>query len=242
MSVKKVIRTENTLFKNSQCLLVEYSDVLKTPFFLLMSACRQSSMVGKIFDLSEIKDKSISELYLWYLHRKNFNPYRDFKIITEIENFDDGFYDYLLKAHLNTSEVYYNTNTELLFSKVLKDLLHSNDSNFLHKVIIYDEFGNSHTEEDVKRLYHSDSISVSFMTGDFKEVLKQVPNDSSYVLADMTRINDMIEMNRLNYSSILIPYEFDYNIDQDVMSYKVDLEDLEKEYTFKINFFKNTLV
>ena len=58
----------------------------------------------------------------------------------------------------------------------------------------------------------------------------------------MTRINDMIEMNRLNYSSILIPYEFDYNIDQDAMSYKVDLEELEKEYTFKINFFKNTLV
>lgn len=242
MEIKKVIRTEDTLFKNSQCLFVEYSDILKAPFLLLLRVIQSSKVCNTIFDLSFIKEKNLAELYLWYLHRKNFNPYREFPIKTEIENFDDGFYDYLLREHLNSAEVCYQENTELAFSVILKNLLKENDSHFIHRVVIYDEYNEKFVKDDVSRLYQSSRIQVEVRSGDFKSAIANIPNDSSYVLADINRILDLKDVNKLNLSSILLPYDYDYNFYPESKSYKIDLESLSKEFTFKINFFENKVV
>lgn len=242
MDVKKVIRTENTLFKNSQCLFVEYSDILKTPFFLLMRALQQADNFKKVFDISKIEKMSIGELYIWYIHRNNFNPLRDFKVIADVENYDDGFYDYIFRENLASSDIFYNENTELIFSNILKNVLKENDSNFIHKVIIYDEFGNEFTKRDVETNYVSDKIRVEFRLGDFKDAIHDIPRDSSYIISDINRIKSLDEMNKLEYSSLLLPYEFDYNIDKNLERYKVDIEELAKTKTFKINFFKNMVL
>lgn len=242
MEIKKVIRTENTIFKNSQCLVVEYSDVLKTPFFLLLNAIQKSSVMGKIFDLSEIQNMNIAELYLWYIRRKNFNPYKDFRVIAEVENYDDNFANFMLEANLKSSDIFYSNDTELVFSGILKDLLRENDSNFLHKVIIYEEYGNDYVKHDIEKNYHSDRIDVEYRTGNFKSILSQIPRDSSYVISDIYRIRDLDEMDKLSYSSILIPYDFYYNIDFETKQYKLDIDALSKEKTFKLSFFKNSVI
>lgn len=242
MEIKKVIRTENTIFKNSQCLVVEYSDVLKTPFFLLLNAIQKSSVMGKIFDLSEIQNMNIAELYLWYIRRKNFNPYKDFRVIAEVENYDDNFANFMLETNLKSSDIFYSNDTELVFSGILKDLLRENDSNFLHKVIIYEEYGNDYVKHDIEKNYHSDRIDVEYRTGNFKSILSQIPRDSSYVISDIYRIRDLDEMDKLSYSSILIPYDFYYNIDFETKQYKLDIDALSKEKTFKLSFFKNSVI
>lgn len=242
LEVKKVIRTENTLFKNSQCLFVEYSDILKTPFFLLLRAIQSSSVCKKIFDLSAIEHLDFGRLYLWYLSRKHFNPYREFPVIGEVENFDDNFFDYIIKAHLESSELFYSENTELLFSSILKDTLQENDSNLIKRVIVYDEFGGKFFEEDVAKLYPSSRIRVECRTGDFLSAIQNLPQDSTYVLSDIHRILDLKQMGKLDYSSILIPYDYQYNYNPSGKSYTIDLEELQKTNTFKINLFRNSIL
>lgn len=244
MSIKKVIRTENTLFKNSQCLFVEYSDILKMPYFLLLRSVQSSTNMGKLFDLSEIKNLKLADTYLWYLKRNEYNIYKNFKLLqTPTCEVNDEFYNYILQEQLKASEFFYSNESELAFSQILKNLLQEYDNNFIHQVIIYDQFGNDFSKRDVEKEYGSNNhIRVEYRSGDFKSAIKDVPKDSSYVIADITRINDMTVCDKLEGASIMIPYDFDYNINIDTSKFKVDYEELQKSKSFKINFFKNMII
>ena len=78
------------------------------------------------------------------------------------------------------------------------------------------------------------------MNGKFEDLVKIIPQDSTYVFSDIEKVNDLVKMNRLNLSCVLIANGLRYNfMENDSSKLKVDLEELSKKYIFKYSFFDN---
>ena len=67
---KKVILTNNSPFLNTDCIFVEYNDVIKSPFFVLLNYIKDTDALKELYDLSDIAELNLEELYEWYLGRE----------------------------------------------------------------------------------------------------------------------------------------------------------------------------
>lgn len=228
---KNIYVGKNEIFYNSQCMFVEYQDIIKMPMFILLMAIRNNENISHVFDTREIESLDTAELFEWYVNRKNINFFKDIPLIITDKKIPENFYDTLLEDYLSITDEFYTNNSELSFSHVIHKIVNQKD--LVKRIIIYNNTKNVHIENDVHRMYGDD---VEFLFGDFRELISQIPNDSTFVFSDINKINIMAEMNKLNYSSILIPTGYRYNM-IDNNNYKVNFDELSKEFVFKYNFF-----
>lgn len=67
------MRKQESVFLNSECMVVEYHDVLKMPWYILLTVINQNNALRELANINLIEDLSTTELFEWYYHRKNRN-------------------------------------------------------------------------------------------------------------------------------------------------------------------------
>jgi hypothetical protein len=236
----KLIYTNNKVFNNSKCMFIEYHDVLRSPYFLFLYYMKNIEVFRKIFDFSPMGE-SIEENYEWYINREYFNPFmslpieegfteKSFKDDTELAIWLNEFFN---GEYINTNKAFDTTRYELKFSNTLRAII--NKKLLVDKFIVYSEVVDEVLYKDVRENYGKDIVIVN---GDIEEVLKTVPEDTTYVFSRLTRLLDLQDCNKLNFSSVLIADRYRYNYD-DEGKFIINIEDLFKTNLFKIDFFDN---
>ena len=228
--------TENVFF-NSKCLFVEYNDIIKMPMFMVLLAVYNNEMVNSIFDLSEIWGYPPEALFEWYVNRKERNIFMNFpiKVLSNEGKSREQICHEMLNDLLSMSESLYCSEAELSFSKVIKTIM--TQKMLVQKIVVYNEYDNQFIRDDLIKLYGD---NVEFMNGKFETVIDSIPTDSTFVFSDINKVNRLIEMNRINMSSLAIPSNFRYNRDpNDIRKWRVDFDTLMKTFVFKYNFFNN---
>ena len=221
------------VFYNSECLFVEYNDVISCPWYVLLCFVKNNEGVEAMFDTTEIRDLNYEELMEWYIYRKYRNIYKNLPLRGG-RAMSDKELDKFLYDQMTFSESFYTTNIALTFSVTLKYA--SQQKMLIKKIVIYSEYMNDFLRSEIKEKYPDAFI----MDGDFREVLKEIPMDSTFILSDLNKVNIMAEEKHLNYSSIIIPDGFRYNLmPHDSSKYIADIDELHKKYVFKLDFFNN---
>lgn len=231
----KVFTTFNSPFLNTDALIIEYNDILRPLGFDLLRVLRTSDVINQIFDIDKIINMTDEELYEWYLYRDKINVLLNFDIVSEI------FY----KDYPNKEEFVYdffNTEIELLdipsignklvFYNSIKSIVHHD---LIKRVYVYYDDYNEVIERDIRENFGN---NVKFIYGDFKEALLEnnIGKNTSYIISDILKIEDIKDLDLLNYSSILINEVYMYNIGEDDEP-MVDIDKLLEDYIFKIFFF-----
>lgn len=238
MDVKKVFRDNNTLFYNSQCLCVEYHDVISIPWFTMLAFIKNTSSFNNIFKIYEISDYDLTGLLEWYIYRKHRNVFKSIGILDNIDNLPNDWYDKLLEKAMSISDDIYRIPTNLKFLSTLRLLL--SDATMINQVIIYSENQEPMIENTLNQYFSKVSAKVKYMNGKFDDLVKLIPRDSTYVFSDIEKVNSLVNADKLNLASVLIVNGLRYNYkEEDHTKLKVNLEELSKKYLFKYAFFDN---
>ena len=226
---QKVFRTIDGFFYNSQCLFIEYHDILNVPWLSLLTLTRESKMIKDLFNLGEIEHYEYDALFEWYVYRTHRNIFDEFIPNKDINT--DAFLNALMNAP--NAGYFHKLNIEMPFLNATKNIV---NSGFVKKVVIYTE----NKEVGVREFINTNICSglVSYMFGDLTECLKDIPVDSTYVFSDVMKINNLIESNHINYSSFMIASDLRYNYkEDDKTALKIDIDKLSETYVFKPAFF-----
>lgn len=242
----KIFLARDTPFLNSDLLFVEYFDVIKSPLFILFSSAIENDALNMIFDLSEFKDKSVEELYEWYVKRKRVNLFHNLPIkedaYVDIFQSDDDklmeWIDEIIEGGLNNIPELCN-GYELNFQYTLHHI--NKDRKILKRVIVYTPF---YSETILKDLSTTFGDGVEYVYGDIDSVLQSekfnITSNSTFVFADAGNVYALENANLLDYSSILIADKYGYNYNNYTDEFpKYDFLKLRKEHIFKLDFFNN---
>lgn len=240
---QKVIMTYDSTFLNSDAIFVEYDDVLNCPFFNLLLNVKDNQALSLLFDLSEISDFSLEELYEWYLNRKEPNillnlPVRQGVIESFFNNDEDTFiswcYEFLYSELDEIPQLLDEPGTKLNFHNIFKTLL---DKKMVKRVYVYSNDYSERLKEEIVEEY---GTNVKYVTGKISEIIKEenITNNSTFVFSDIRNILELEEANVLGLSSVVVADRYGYNY-QDEKNLIVDMERLSKENVFKLDFFNN---
>ena len=239
MSDEKIVyRGTDTFFYNSQCLFIEYHDVISMPWFTMLLFTKNTAAFKKIFKIDDIEYYDVAGLLEWYIYRKHRNVFKSIGVVDENAELPDVAYESLLEKAMNITEDFYNVNTGLRFLSTLRLLL--TESNMVKQVIVYSENNEPTIEQSLDRYFSKLGTRVKYMSGNFPDIVKMIPQDSTYVFSDIEKVNTLVELNKLNLSTVLIVNGLRYNyLENDRTKLKVDIDALSKDYFFKYSFFDN---
>lgn len=235
-----VFRGVDTLFYNSQCLFIEYHDVISIPWFSMLEITKKNQNFMKIFKMEEILNYSTLDLLEWYIYRKHRNVFKSIGTREEFEDVDDSFFNEFLQNCMNSSKDIYKINTKLNFLNSLQILL--DEPGLVKKVIIYSENNEPGIEYMIKNIYFKNKYSkIQYMYGNFNDMISLIPRDSTYVFSDIEKVNVLKDNDKLALSSVLIANGFRYNYElNNNKKLKVDIDKLlTKDCIFKYGFFNN---
>lgn len=221
--------TSKNIFFNSECVFIEYYDIIKSPWYVLLSVIAQNEKIKEILDLSQIEYLDSNGLYEWYVNRNNRNFLEDLHGKKYLPDLDT-----LLEV-LMENKVFYETDTKLNTVRVVNTIL---EQKLTKELIIYTEKENQFVKDDIERLFPKKNIK--YLYGEFREILKQIPSDTTYFLSDFNKVIDLSEENHLNFSSLVLPYDYSYNFYINEKNEKVpniDFTYLGKDHIFKYTFF-----
>lgn len=244
-SNNKVFLASDTPFLNSDLLFVEYLDVLKSPLFLLLQTLKENPFLNTIFNLEEIRNMQLDELYKWYVNRKEFDIFHNFPVF-------DNAYNELFNGNVDDMDEWCNTiilkELETIPS-LISDEFRLNfyqtlvtaalDKNIVKDIIIYTPWYSYAIEQEVEYNFPE---RVTYAGGDLLETLKDpslnIGRNSTFVFSDASKIYTLEEANLLGYSSVIIADKYGYNYNEDG-EFKYDLSEQVKTNLFKLNFFDN---
>jgi len=236
-----IVKTNDGAFINSKAIFVEYNDVIKCPFFVMLNQMKADSNFNTLFDLDGIKNMNIVELNYWYNNRKHQNIFRCFELRDKVfDNYFNGsiaeydeFIEDLPENELKTFPDFISYPSYLNFAEILKTAI---ETKAVSTVYIYNEFYNEVLEQDIKESYPS----AKFVYGNLKEVLnnKDISKDTTYVFSDIEKIKCLEETKRLTNVSVLLAEKFGYNYNRD-NKYKVDVNEIYSDYLFRMDGFDN---
>lgn len=238
MTQKTVYRGNDTLFYNSQCLFVEYHDVISMPWYTMLWFTKNSNAFKDLFKINEISDYDINGLLEWYVYRKHRNVFKSIGTIDENANIPDEVYDIILDKAMKISDDIYRIPVFLKFLSTLRLL--ASDASMVKEIIIYSEKNEPMIETVLKQYFSKLGSKIKYMHGNFEDMVNIIPKDSTYVLSDIEKVNTIAKMDKINLSSILIVNGLRYNyMEDDPTKLKIDFESLTEKYLFKYSFFDN---
>lgn len=235
---KKVFRAKDTMFENSQCLFIEFNDVVAMPYLSLLFHVRKSPRLNQIFNMDELNSYNVEGLFEWYRFRKTFNPFESIPVRENIsiERLGADFCDKLLNAYLNASYSFYQINTDLAFKETLDTFLKARG--LVKSIYFYSRNEESMINTYIDKTFPTAYGKIKYVFGDINDVLKDIPSDTTYVFSDIENINSLIDLKRLNCCSILISNGFRYNYTyDDPHKLKIDIAKLNENYIFNYSFF-----
>lgn len=233
---KTVLRGIDTLFYNSQCVFVEFHDVLAMPYVALLAFGKNRESFSKLFDMRQIEYCDLPGLIEWYVNRPYQNILKCLTYINEETSITDDMIDELLSNFMNHCPELYTIDTSLKFLSVLRLLV--SDKGLVKRFVVYSE----REESGIKVMlnHYFEEGKVQYLHGKFEDTIGLIPKDSTFVFSDIEKVQKLADMKRLSYSTVLIPAGLRYNKKKDdPEKLKVDFHELSKEHLFKYSFFDN---
>lgn len=217
----------SNLFYNSEYLFIEYNDIIKAPSIRLLQLCKLNPMLRDIMDFSIIDLLNYEGLCEWYKYRKNRNPFKE--LMYNNINISDDELDEILYCELNTDYRFFDYSDELVFTKALNIIIRQK---LVKNILIYSEKECANIKTDINNLF---GTHVFYKYGEFKNIIETIPNDTTFILSDINKVNIIKDNNKLNFSTIIIPNDYRYN-KLNMNDFKIDFVELNKDYVFKYGF------
>lgn len=238
----KLCTTFDGVFLNSRSIFIEYLDIIKSPYYMmLLLFARHRELLPDVFDQTPLmnftddSEESIMALTDWYYDRKNQNFLYDLLKPDAISGTSFNDIDGFLNAGLHDCQDLLDTCEPLNIVEVINSLVYK-DSLLVPSIYIYYPYPNEWIERDTLSLFDNKE-GFHFITGDIMEVLKDIPQDSTYIFSDITNIECLIELDKLNYSSILCAIDYQYSRGDGDNDWVLDIEELMEKFIFKFNPF-----
>ena len=221
-----VIRSSGKFFLNSDCLFIEFNDIMQFPMYRYLQVISWSKKMEDILNLAKLDGLDDAMMLYWYFNRKNQNILKDLlKVLMYDDDVDRFIYDQMAKPELNglyTLDID-SFSVNAFITKLVTE-------KFNTSIKVYYPVDNVNIRNMLTAIWKD---KVEFVYGDLVSIIKELPIDTTYIFSDITKINAVIEADHLNFSSIGIPIEFKYNYEGEKL--KIDIDQLGKEYTFKFN-------
>lgn len=219
---------ENTIFYNADYIVIEYIDLIKSPYLLLLDQIRKNPKINEIMNIDEIDFLSDDGLYEWYRNRKHQNFFIDLNRYPD--QISEESLNKLLEDQIGLSEYFYKKAVLLPLGGALKVMKRQGIAG---EIIIYFPHHNDFAKADLE-----DKLNEKFNFMDnFDEILDMTKENSTYFLSNIDLINKLKEKNYLQFSSITLPIEYRYN-KKNMDEFKIDLEALYKEHPFKLTYMR----
>ena len=229
------------LFTNSQSLVIEYHDVIRATWFGLLTTMVNYGAMKELFDVSNLSSLNDIELFEWYIHRRHQNFFMDIDCIPPFPSEEEYLkfmnsisYDSLRLENL------YRFPFVLNAQEILRGFL-SMYSDLIKHIYIYegsDPRQNIHLEKEMQE--NVPGKEYTFLYGDFGECIRGINRDATYMISDITKLQTIADMGRLECASVLIADGYRYNyMEDDSTKLKVDIEQLQRNIPCKISFFNN---
>lgn len=228
------ICTSDSIFLNSDVLFVEYSDIIRhVNFSVLVSISRICKRFENIFDINKILGLTDTSLWEFYYNRDYQNVLFDLLPNYKIGEIENETIDSMLNDLITAiGDEGIRISPNLNFANVLYNI--SNEGDIVKKIVVWYPYNNSIIENDIKQTYPH---HVDFIYGPIDDVLRDLSGSITYVFSDITNVLLLKELDKLNLSSILVPYHYMYN--ELNGKCKVDIDYLLENNVFKFNFFDN---
>lgn len=238
---KMLYRAYDGLFMNSKVLFVEYTDIIRAPYLILLKLLSSSELpnggLKKPFDISPIKGLTSEELVLWYYQRKDQNPLVDLIPKDQLSQIKLSDIDAFMERQIESNPEVVDVAFPLNFTDVIGNLF-LGENQIADRVLIYHPIDNPVIRADVEKTFHD--MPVEFVYGDIGQIIKDFkPATATYVFSDVTNITVLADMGKLEQSSILVPAEYSYNFNEEG-EWKIDFGAYQKDTIFKIDFFYAT--
>lgn len=231
----------NSPFLNTDCLFIEYDDVIRSPSFMILQALLNTQALSDFFQFEIFSSYDTDELFEWYYSRKyknilwniplkqgilentfkndvvNFYKWCDVFINQETNSYPEIF----LKGHLN----FYNILSIFAQQSMVK------------KIYVWSEFENNAIRDDIDKSFGS---KVSYVFGlNLQQLLVEhkISSNSTFVFSNINNITSIKDADLLNYSSIVLAEYFGYNYDKN--KYNINIDKLREKYLFKFDTFDN---
>lgn len=220
--------SNDSIFKNADYIVIEYIDMVKSPYLLLLNAMRRNDKIREILKLEQVDNLDDISLYEWYINRKHQNFLIDLNRYPD-QITDEMLYD-LLDDQLSISSKFYEYANILGIGALLS--LKWCDK-LAKDIIIYHPHNNNYAEKDMDRVFNK---KFHFMNN-FEDVLDLAKANSTYFLSDINKIYTMKDKGFLKLSSITVPIEYRYN-KKNMNDFKLDFEELFKSDPFKLSYMR----
>ena len=241
MSKGNFILTYDSAFTCADNVFIEYHDIMRCIQFTIINFLRKNSIFKGLLDTSEIEDVPEAELYVWYISRENRNIFKNFEItdfFSNLSGFDgdpNKVYDFLdnflyIELDKLPSDIL-NYDNKLKFYDTMRTFLNMST---VKNIYIYSENYSKLIEEDVSSIHSG----IKYVYGDFKSVLEEnkIKSNTTFVFSDIEKINTLVELDILKFSTILMADQYRYNYDDDG-ELKVNVEKLADDHIFKLFFY-----
>ena len=223
------MRADN-MFINSTAVIVEYYDIIKSPWFTVLQVNKDNPHLAEDLDLSHIENLGDAELYEWYKTRHNINPFKD---LNTKGKFSDEELDGLMNAFINRNPAYVEQSHELEMVRALNTLF---KEKFTTSYYMYVPEKTPVIEGDVRKIFPD--VTFNFIYGDLIEGLKDVDMDCTYIFSDIKKVKLLAENKRLYCNSVLVASDYAYNHVSGLNSpYTVDYSKILSNFLFKGAFF-----
>lgn len=218
----------DTIFYNADYIVIEYIDILKSPYLILLDQIRKNDRINEILNIDSIRYLDDASLYEWYINRKHQNFFIDLNRYPD--KITNEQLDELLEEQMMLTPRFYQDANPLILCDFLKVLKRRK---LVKDVIIYHPHKNFFAKNDLESMMQT---QYTFMS-DFNKVMDIAKENSTYFLSDVSHLDEMKEKGILKFSSVTIPIEYRYN-KKNMKEYKYDFDELFKENPFKLSFFR----
>lgn len=216
-----------SIFLNSDYIVVEYMDLIKSPCMVLLDVIRRNDKIREILKLEVIENLDHSALTEWYINRKHQNFLIDLNRYPD--QISESELDSILDSQLAISEKFYSKALPLQLTNMVRIM---KKEDLTKDIIIYHPFSNEYAKNNLEN-----ELNYKFtVMNNFDKILDVAGYNSTYFLSNIDRVLDMDRKGVLGLSSVSIPIEYRYN-KKNMTDYKIDLSELFRKSPFKISYF-----
>jgi len=226
--------SENPFVSQNEIFFIMYEDIIKTFKFHILKKLLTTDLregYDGYIDFSKIENKSDDELMTLTMTAtdKNILKYLALKKF----DFDATYID----LYLNNKDIIKKSQL-LSFGNSIRLLL---PQKFVNKIYIYNKYRDDDIYKDIYDIYSSKKITFTY--GDFDDVIEAIHKKeriTTYVLNDVTLINNLIDSNRIQYRTVLVPsYGYNYTVDNTgKVTLRInEIDKLSKDKIFKFETF-----
>ena len=218
---------QDTIFLNADYIVIEYVDIIKSPYVVLLSMIRNNIRIRELLDLTEIDNLQEAGLTEWYVNRRHQNFLID---LCKLKGIKESDLDNLLDAQMSCSNMWFEHANFLNIETVLRS---QSKFKMAKEVIIYYPHSNMYAKEDMEKHFN---MKFKFVKT-FEEAVEIAGSNSTYFLSNIKNINKMFEMEKLKFSSITLPVEYRYN-KKNMDDFDIEFKELFEKQPFKLTYMR----